>query len=77
MRLICMSALYTNTYFNVDGVKHDEPAGFNISSAYTTTKWVFLISALWDALKKTSAVHREDANTFSHLARPARSVLEP
>lgn len=75
MRLICMSALYTNIYFNVEGVKHDEPAGFNISSADTTTKWVFLISARRDAFTKTSAVRREDANTFSHLARRAQSVL--
>lgn len=70
MRRICMSALYTNTYLNVDGVKHDGPAGVNISSAYTTTKWVFLISAHF---MKTSALLREDVLT-SGLTSTVRVV---
>lgn len=44
VQLICMSALYTDAYFLVEGVKHDEPAAFNISAGYSSRKWTFLIS---------------------------------
>lgn len=47
--------------------------GFNISSGYMRTKWVFLISAHRDAFMKNSAVHREDANMSLHLEHGAKS----
>lgn len=78
MQLICMSARYTNASFHVAGVKHDEPAAFNISSGYIRTKWTFLICAgvHGGVLMRTSAVACEDANTLLHLTRRAQAGFQ-
>lgn len=65
-----MSALYTNASFHVEGVKHDGPAAFNISSGYIRTKWTFPLSAGVHAgvFVKTSAVQCEEANAVLHVS---------